>query len=53
MKLSNAPALDFKEAKKAHAKANTSSLLQKSAPYETLYFWEKIYDQNLGQLYRI
>ena len=30
--LSNAPALFFKEAKKAHAKAKTILLMQKSAP---------------------
>ena len=37
MELCNAPALVFKKKlKKAHSKAKTRSLLQKSAPYETL-----------------
>ena len=33
MEHSNAPALDLKKAKKAHAKAKTILLLQKSAPF--------------------
>ena len=38
MEHSNASPLIFKEAKNAHAKAKTSLLLPKSAPYETRNF---------------
>ena len=43
MELSNAPALVFKEPKKAHAKAKTSLLLQKPASFHKVDLSTRIF----------